>query len=34
VRIRGYVDGYVDGYAGYFVSAATIANFIPSDLHL
>jgi len=30
VRIRGYVDGY----AGYFVSAATIANFIPSDLHL
>ena len=30
VRIRGYVDGY----AGYFVSAATIAKFIPSDLHL
>src|ERR1700682_2603293 len=30
VRIRGYADGY----AGYFVSAATIAKFIPSDLHL
>jgi hypothetical protein len=30
VRIRGYVDGY----AGYFVSAAKIAKFIPSDLHL
>jgi hypothetical protein len=30
VRIRGYVDGF----AGYFVSAAKIANFIPSDLHL
>jgi hypothetical protein len=30
VRIRGYMDGY----AGYFVSAAKIAKFIPSDLHL
>jgi hypothetical protein len=30
VRIRGYVDGY----AGYFVSAAKIAKFIPADLHL
>jgi hypothetical protein len=30
VRIRGYADGF----AGYFVSAATIAKFIPSDLHL
>ncbi len=30
VRIRGYLDGY----AGYFVSAAKIAKFIPSDLHL
>lgn len=29
VRIRGYADGF----AGYFVSAATIAKFIPSDLH-
>ena len=30
VRIRGYMDGY----AGYFVSAAKIAKFMPSDLHL
>ena len=30
VRIRGYMDGY----AGYFVSAAKIAKFIPDDLHL
>jgi hypothetical protein len=30
VRVRGYMDGY----AGYFVSAAKIAKFIPSDLHL
>jgi hypothetical protein len=30
VRIRGYVDGF----AGYFVSAATIAKFLPADLHL
>jgi hypothetical protein len=30
VRIRGYMDGF----AGYFVSAAKIAKFIPSDLHL
>ena|ERR1700722_4341903 len=30
VRIRGYMDGY----AGYFVSAAEIAKFIPSELHL
>ena len=30
VRIRGYMDGY----AGYFVSAAKIAKFIPADLHL
>jgi hypothetical protein len=30
VRIRGYVDGF----AGYFVPAATIAEFIPADLHL
>ena len=30
VRIRGYVDGF----AGYFVPAASIAKFIPSELHL
>ena len=30
VRIRGYMDGF----AGYFVSAAKIAKFIPSVLHL
>jgi hypothetical protein len=30
VRIRGYMDGY----AGYYVSAAKIAKFMPSDLHL
>jgi hypothetical protein len=30
VRIRGYMDGY----AGFYVSAAKIAKFIPSDLHL
>ena len=30
VRIRGYLDGY----AGYFVSAAKIAKFLPADLHL
>jgi hypothetical protein len=30
VRIRGYADGF----AGYFVSATTIAKFIPADLHL
>jgi hypothetical protein len=30
VRIRGYMDGF----AGYFVSAAEITKFIPSDLHL
>jgi hypothetical protein len=30
VRIRGYMDGY----AGFYVSAAKIAKFIPSDMHL
>jgi hypothetical protein len=30
VRIRGYMDGY----AGFYVSAAKIAKFIPSNLHL